>query len=108
MERVVVTGVGLVTPNGIGTEASWQSVLNGQSVVGPITLFDATDAYSTRIAAEVKNFDAAEFMERKKIKEVSRFTTFAMAATKMALRMERLRLTHDERDRGGVLIGVVP
>ena len=48
MERVVVTGVGLVTPNGIGTEASWQSLINGQSGVGPITLFDATDAYSTR------------------------------------------------------------
>src|SRR5450755_2221248 len=71
MERVVVTGIGLVTPNGIGTEPSWQSLINGQSGVVPITLFDATDAYSTRIAAEVKNFDAAEFMERKKIKEVA-------------------------------------
>ena len=106
MERVVVTGVGLVTPNGIGTEASWQSLINGQSGVGPITLFDATDAYSTRIAAEVKNFDAAEFMERKKIKEVSRFTTFAMAATKMALDQAQLDLTEEERDRAGVFIGV--
>src|SRR6187551_2186607 len=106
MERVVVTGIGLVTPNGIGTEPSWQSLLKGQSGVGPITLFEATDAYSTRIAAEVKNFDAAEFMERKKIKEVSRFTTFAMAATKMALDQAQLDLTEDERDRAGVFIGV--
>ena len=106
MERVVVTGIGLVTPNGIGTEPSWQSLLKGQSGVGPITLFEATDAYSTRIAAEVKNFDAAEFMERKKIKEVSRFTTFAMAATKMALEQAQLELTEDERDRAGVFIGV--
>ena len=106
MERVVVTGIGLVTPNGIGTEPSWQSLLKGQSGVGPITLFEATDAYATRIAAEVKNFDAAEFMERKKIKEVSRFTTFAMAATKMALDQAQLDLTEEERDRAGVFIGV--
>src|SRR3954468_6851063 len=106
MERVVVTGIGLVTPNGVGTEPSWQSLLKGQSGVGPITLFEATDAYATRIAAEVKNFDAAEFMERKKIKEVSRFTTFAMAATKMALDQAQLDLTEDERDRAGVFIGV--
>src|SRR5450432_2965412 len=106
MERVVVTGIGLVTPNGIGTEPSWQSLISGKSGVGPITLFEATDAYATRIAAEVKNFDAAEFMERKKIKEVSRFTTFAMAATKMALEQAQLDLTEDERDRAGVFIGV--
>jgi 3-oxoacyl-[acyl-carrier-protein] synthase II len=81
-------------------------LVNGQSGVGPITLFEATDAYSTRIAAEVKNFDAGEFMERKKIKEVSRFTTFAMAATKMALEQAQLDLTEEERDRTGVFIGV--
>jgi 3-oxoacyl-[acyl-carrier-protein] synthase II len=106
MERVVVTGIGLVTPNGIGTDSTWQSLVSGKSGVGPITLFEATDAYSTRIAAEVKNFDAAEFMERKKIKEVSRFTTFAMAATKMALEQAQLDLTEEERDRAGVFIGV--
>jgi 3-oxoacyl-[acyl-carrier-protein] synthase II len=106
MERVVVTGIGLVTPNGIGTDNAWQSLINGQSGVGPITLFDANETFTTRIAAEVKNFDAAEFMERKKIKEVARFITFAMAATKMALDQADLRLSDEERERAGVFIGV--
>ena len=106
MERVVVTGIGLVTPNGIGTEPSWQSLVNGKSGVGPITLFEATDAYATRIAAEVKNFEAAEFMEKKKIKEVSRFIPFAIAATRMALDQADLNLTEEERDQAGVYIGV--
>ncbi|HEV8245994.1 MAG TPA: beta-ketoacyl-ACP synthase II [Polyangiaceae bacterium] len=106
MERVVVTGIGLVTPNGIGTENSWQSLINGQSGVGRITLFDANETYATRIAAEVKNFDAAQFMERKKIKEVARFITFAMAATKMALDQADLKLSDEERERAGVFIGV--
>jgi 3-oxoacyl-[acyl-carrier-protein] synthase II len=105
MERVVVTGLGLVTPNGIGVEQSWQSLVNGQSGVGPITLFD-TEGFATRIAAEVKGFDPAEFMERKKIKEVGRFIPFAMAATKMALEQANLDLTDEDRERAGVFIGV--
>ena len=106
MERVVITGIGLVTPNGVGTEASWQSLLAGNSGVGPITLFEATPDYPTRIAAEVKNFDPAQFMERKKLKEVTRFIPFAMAATRMALDEANLELTDAERDRVGVFIGV--
>jgi 3-oxoacyl-[acyl-carrier-protein] synthase II len=105
MERVVVTGLGLVTPNGIGVDASWQSLVKGESGVGPITLFP-TDAFATRIAAEVKNFEPAEFMERKKIKEVGRFIPFAMAATKMALDQASLDLTDEDRERAGVFIGV--
>ncbi len=106
MERVVVTGIGLVTPNGIGNDNTWQSLINGKSGVGPITLFEANETFPTRIAAEVKNFDAAEFMERKKIKEVARFITFAMASTKLALDQADLRLTDEERERAGVFIGV--
>jgi 3-oxoacyl-[acyl-carrier-protein] synthase II len=106
MERVVVTGIGLVTPNGIGNDNTWQSLINGKSGVGPITLFEANETFPTRIAAEVKNFDAAEFMERKKIKEVARFITFAMASTKIALEQADLRLTDEERERAGVFIGV--
>jgi 3-oxoacyl-[acyl-carrier-protein] synthase II len=105
MERVVVTGLGLVTPNGIGVEQSWQSLVNGQSGVGPITLFD-TEGFATRIAAEVKGFEPADFMERKKIKEVGRFIPFAMAATKMALEQAQLDLTDEDRERAGVFIGV--
>ena len=107
MERVVVTGLGLVTPNGIGTDASCSSLVQGKSGVGPITLFDAKEGvYATRIAAEVKGFDPAAFMEKKKIKEVARFIPFAMAATKMALEQADLNLTDEERDRTGVFIGV--
>src|SRR3954464_999123 len=106
MERIVVTGIGLVTPNGVGTDASFQSLINGRSGVGPITYFDATEQFSTRIAAEVKNFDPAAFMEKKKIKEVSRFIPFAIAATRMALEQADLNLTEEERDQAGVYIGV--
>ncbi|HEY8943168.1 MAG TPA: beta-ketoacyl-ACP synthase II [Polyangiaceae bacterium] len=106
MERVVVTGIGLVTPNGVGTEQTWQSLVHGNSGVGPITLFEAGPQYATRIAAEVKGFDPTAFMEKKKLKEVSRFIPFAMAATRMALDQAQLDLTEEERDRAGVFIGV--
>jgi 3-oxoacyl-[acyl-carrier-protein] synthase II len=106
MERVVVTGIGLVTPNGVGTDASFQSLTRGESGAGKITLFEAGPEYATRIAAEVKNFDPAQFMEKKKLKEVSRFIPFAMAATKMALEQADLNLTEAERDRAGVFLGV--
>jgi 3-oxoacyl-[acyl-carrier-protein] synthase II len=106
MERVVVTGLGLVTPNGIGSEETWRSLIRGESGVGPITLFEVTEEYATRFAAEVKNFDPTLFMEKKKIKEVTRFIPFAMAATKLALEQAQLDLTEQERDTTGVFIGV--
>jgi 3-oxoacyl-[acyl-carrier-protein] synthase II len=106
MERVVITGIGLVTPNGIGTEPTWQSLLRGESGVGPITLFEATEAYPTRFAAEVKGFDPADFVPKKKIKEMARFIHFALAATKLALEQSQLGLSDEERDRTGVFIGV--
>jgi len=106
MERVVVTGIGLVTPNGIGTSQTWESLIRGESAVGPITLFDADERYPSRIAAEVKNFDPAAYMPKKKIKEVSRFIPFSMGATHLALEEAHLDLTDEERERVGVFIGV--
>ena len=105
MERIVVTGLGLVTPNGVGTEASWQSVISGESAVRTITAFDAR-GYSCRIAAEVPNFEPEAFMPRRKIKEMCRFTQFSMAATKMAMEDAGLELTEEERLRAGCFIGV--
>jgi 3-oxoacyl-[acyl-carrier-protein] synthase II len=96
----------MVTPNGVGTEPSWESLLNGQSGVGPITSFEIGDAYPCRIAAEVKGFDPALFMAKRKIKEMCRFTQFAMAATKMAVDASGLVLTDEERRRAGCFIGV--
>jgi 3-oxoacyl-[acyl-carrier-protein] synthase II len=106
MERVVVTGVGMVTPVGVGADASWLSLISGKSGVGPITLFEADERYATRIAAEVKDFDPSLYMEKKKLKEVSRFIPFSMAATKMALAQAALNLTDEEKEDVGVFIGV--
>lgn len=106
MERVVVTGVGLVTPLGVGTEATWSSLVAGKSGAGPITQFETDERFPTRIAAEVKGFDPADFMEKKKVKECSRFIPFSLAATQMALNQAELGLTDEERDDVGVFIGV--
>jgi len=106
MERVVVTGVGLVTPSGVGTDETWQALVRGESAAAPITLFDCDERYTTRFACEVKSFDAEQFMPRKKVKEVSRFIRFAMAASKLALDQAALDLTEEERDRAGCFLGV--
>ena len=83
--RVVITGMGVVAPNGIGLEPFWESLLAGRSGVGPITLFDASDLKS-RIAGEVKNFDPFDYIEPElKPKRMARHTQFAYAATVMAL-----------------------
>jgi len=83
--RVVITGMGILAPNGIGLEKFWDSLLNGRSGIGPITLFDATDLKS-RIAGEVKGFDPHDYIEPElKPKRMARHTQFAYAATMMAL-----------------------
>ena len=105
MERVVVTGVGLVTPLAIGTEDTWQGLLAGKSGVGPITLFDAS-TFRCRIAAEVKDWDGTRFVEKKKLKEMDRFIEFAMGAAKLALDDAALDLTDEERDAAGCFVGV--
>src|SRR3979411_105203 len=85
-KRVVITGIGILDPNGIGLDAFWESLLAGRSGIGPITLFDATDLKS-RIAGEVKDFDPQEYIEPElKPKRMARHTQFAYAATMMALR----------------------
>src|SRR3954452_25369319 len=83
--RVVVTGMGVLAPNGIGLEAFWDSLVAGRSGVGPITHFDAS-AFKSRIAGEVKNFDPLDYIDPKfKPKRMARHTQFAFAAMKMAL-----------------------
>ncbi|MBT8398003.1 MAG: beta-ketoacyl-[acyl-carrier-protein] synthase II, partial [Gemmatimonadetes bacterium] len=77
--RVVVTGVGLLTPVGNDLESAWSSLLSGTSGAGPITQFDATEEYATRIAHEVKGFDPTQYMERKQVKRNDRFVQFAVA-----------------------------
>jgi 3-oxoacyl-[acyl-carrier-protein] synthase II len=105
MERVVITGIGLVTPNGIGTAESWQSISGGQPGIATITLFDAS-TYRSQIAGEVKGFDPTQFIEKKKVKEMARFVQLSMAASKLAAQDGHLELTDEDRERSGCFIGV--
>jgi len=102
--RVAVTGVGLLTPLGIGTEASWEAIRAGKSGIGPITQFDAA-AFSCRIAGEVKGFDPAQYIEKKEIKKMGRFIQFAIAAAECALTSSGLKVTPEIAEQVGVYIG---
>ena len=102
--RVVVTGVGLVSALGIGTDETWKNILAGKSGVAPISLFDAT-GYSTTIAAEVKNFDPLQFVDKKELKKMGRFIQLALAASHFAFQQAQLEITPDLGDRTGVFIG---
>ena len=101
--RVVVTGVGLVSSLGIGTEATWQGLLAGQSGIAPITHFDAS-AFSTRIAGEVKGFDPLQFVAKKDVKKMDAFIQFALAAAEFAMQDARLTIMPDFADDAGVFI----
>jgi 3-oxoacyl-[acyl-carrier-protein] synthase II len=103
--RVVVTGVGLVSPLGIGTQETWQALLAGKSGVGPVTRFDATD-YPSRIAAEVKDFAPEDYYEDKKeIKKADTFIHYALAATQFAMEESGLEVDEANAERVGVIIG---
>jgi len=101
---VVVTGVGLLSSVGIGTEATWQGVLAGKSGIGRITAFDAT-LFSCQIAGEVQGFDPALYIEKKEIKKMGRFIQFAIAAADCALSSSGLRVEPEHAERTGVYIG---
>jgi 3-oxoacyl-[acyl-carrier-protein] synthase II len=102
--RVVITGVGLITPLGIGVEETWPALCAGKSGIGEITRFNAS-AYDTRIAGEVKGFNAEDFMPRKEARRMETFIAYAIAATRMAI--EDAGIIIDERNAGrvGVLTG---
>ena len=102
--RVVVTGVGLLTPLGIGTEVSWEALRAGKSGIGPITQFGAS-AFSCRIAGEVKGFDPANYIEKKEIKKMGRFIQFAIAAAECALSSSGYQVTPENAEQTGVYIG---
>ena len=103
MRRVVVTGVGLVSPVGIGTEANWEALCAGRSGIGPITHFDAS-AFSARIAGEVKNFNPLNYFDRKDVKKMDVFIQFAVVASDLAVKDARLDITPDNADDIGVFI----
>jgi 3-oxoacyl-[acyl-carrier-protein] synthase II len=104
-QRVVVTGLGAVSPLGCGTDANWEALLKGRSGIAPITAFDTSD-FPVRIAGEVRDFDPAAYLERKDIKKVDRFAQFAIAAAQMAVDDAGLVITPETAPRTGVLVGV--
>ncbi len=101
---MVVTGVGLLTPLGIGSEASWEALKAGKSGIAPITQFDAS-AFACRIAGEVKGFDPANYIEKKEIKKMGRFIQFAIAASDFAMADSGLKITPEISETVGVYIG---
>jgi 3-oxoacyl-[acyl-carrier-protein] synthase II len=103
-QRVVVTGMGVVSPLGTDIKTFWSNLTQGTSGAGPITRFDPA-GFNTRIAAEVKNFNPADFIDKKELRRMDRFTYFALAAAKMALGDAGLDLTKVDRDRVGVVLG---
>jgi 3-oxoacyl-[acyl-carrier-protein] synthase II len=102
--RVVITGIGLLCSVGNTTAEVWQALTAGQSGVGRITAFDAS-AFACQIAAEVRNFDPLNFIEKKEVKKMGRFIHFAIAASDEAMKMSALKVTPENAERVGVHIG---
>ncbi|MGD2058372.1 MAG: beta-ketoacyl-ACP synthase II [Anaerolineales bacterium] len=102
--RVVVTGLGCISPLGLDIEKTWRGILNGESGIAPITHFDTTD-FKTTFAAEVKGFDPDEALTKRLAHRTDRFTQFSLVATRQALEASGLNINDSNRDRIGVVIG---
>ncbi len=102
--RVVITGVGMVSPLGIGNPENWEALIHGRSGIGPITRFDARD-YPCRIAGEVKGFNPEDWVSKKDVKKMDLFIHYAMAAAEIAMRDAAFQVGRSEADRVGVYIG---
>lgn len=105
MKRVVITGLGPVSPIGIGKESYWQSLIEGKSGVGLISKFDTRD-FDAKIAAEVKDFNPADFIDKKEARRMDKFTQYAIAATRLALEDGKVDLDKLNLERVGVVLGV--
>src|ERR1700686_1901290 len=102
--RVVVTGIGMISPLGIGNEPTWQGLIEGRSGIGRITKFDPT-AFACRIAGEVRGFLPETWIEKKEIKKSDTFIQYAIAVAQMAMDDSALDLSKEDGDRMGVIIG---
>src|SRR5579875_1437612 len=102
--RVVVTGVGLLSSVGTGTEECWSAIRNGKNGIERITQFDASE-YACRIAGEVKNFDPLTYVDKKDVKKMGRFIQFAMAASQFAVENAELNVKPEDAENVGVYIG---
>jgi 3-oxoacyl-[acyl-carrier-protein] synthase II len=102
--RVVISGIGLITPIGLTKNANWKSILAGKSGIGPITRFDAS-CFDAQIAGEVKGFEPSQFIEKKELKKMDRFIQYAITATTEALDDSGLKITPENAERIGVIVG---
>jgi 3-oxoacyl-[acyl-carrier-protein] synthase II len=103
-KRVVITGMGVIAPNGIGIERFWDSLANGRSGIGKITRFNAV-SYPSQIAGEVRDFNPLDYMSAKSVRRMDRFSQFAVACVRMALDDSRLEITQDNSDKVGIALG---
>src|SRR5258708_942290 len=103
--RVVITGVGLVTPLGVGVEKNWDALMAGRSGIGVITRFDASD-FPARIAGEVRDFNPEDWIEKRDIKKMDPFIQYAVASAEQAMRQSGFKITEENADNVGVLVGV--
>jgi 3-oxoacyl-[acyl-carrier-protein] synthase II len=103
-QRVVITGLGVLSPVGIGKETYWQALLRGQSGIDRLTRFDSS-LYDCKIAGEVKDFVPEQFLDRKEIRRMDRFTQFGVAASKLAVEDAALDISEEDPERIGVVIG---
>jgi 3-oxoacyl-[acyl-carrier-protein] synthase II len=104
MRRVVITGIGVVSPLGCGNAKNWDALVNGRSGIGPITRFDAS-AMPVRIAGEVKDFNPEDFIDKKEIKKMDLFIQYALGAAQFAMEDSGLTVTEENAERVGVLVG---
>ncbi|WP_425448961.1 beta-ketoacyl-ACP synthase II [Dethiothermospora halolimnae] len=103
-KRVVITGLGVISPVGTGKDEFWNSIKDGKSGIDTITRFDIED-YPTKIAGEVKDFNAKDYIDKKEAKRMDRFTQFAVAASKMAVEDSNVDLENVDKERFGVILG---
>ena len=104
LKRVVITGLGSITPIGTGKEDYWDSLVQGKSGVSHITNFD-TEGYTSTIGAEVVDFHPEEYMDKKEAKRMDKFAQFAVAATKLAIEDSKIELENIDKKRVGVILG---
>lgn len=102
--RVVITGIGAITPIGTGKDAFWDGLMAGKNGIGKITRFDAAE-YAAQIAGEVKDFDPTDYIDKKESKRMDRYTQFAIAASKMAFEDAKIDLEAENRERIGTFVG---
>jgi 3-oxoacyl-[acyl-carrier-protein] synthase II len=102
--RIAITGLGIISPLGIGIEKNWEAVSHGKSGIAPITRFDTTD-FASRIAGEVKDFNPEDFIDKKELKKMDTFLHYSLAAGKMAIEDSGLVIDDENAERVGVLVG---